>query len=318
MNTSLKDTKALPLPSCIGYVEDATLPRCCFLYIAPPKLTTLVTLSSLISDDFDPTRTPPLEHRLELARVLAAALFRSHLTAWLHKGLRSENVVYLRAPQDEAAPQDEIDSPGGDGSDTGGPDGGSAGGTADKDFEFVTCPTLIGFDYSRPDRADQRSERIQSHGGSAGIDLYVHPDYQQPMTAVKATTIASTQTTENKNGDDARFKRSYDIYALGLLLIEVALWQPICSFYKKSYDAAKLYGVLREVAEADLGHVVGTKYQDVVKACLDWEEAIKGLREGKRGAKEGQDVKGEDDEASEDEKVDPFLSLVMGPLFERP
>jgi len=86
----------LPVPVCIGYVEDVEQPRCCLRYKLGVDIPApLATLAGLIPRQFDAAKTPNLEYRLGLARVLSVALFRLHLIGWLHKGIRSSNVAFL-------------------------------------------------------------------------------------------------------------------------------------------------------------------------------------------------------------------------------
>lgn len=251
----------LPLPDCLGYVEDNTKSQCWFLYPAPADTKSVTTLEDLLPESFDPTRMPNLEDRLELARALAAAVFRLHLTGWLHKGLRSSNVTYLTSPKD--------------------------------DLHGVVRPTLMGFGYSRPDRPNEKSDHLRTPG--ANFDLYIHPEYQLTYAG---TTIPATN--DDKTKVETRFERAYDIYALGIILIEIALWQPVRCFHKKKYDAKKWHDVLRDIAHVHLAHLVGSKYRDVVKRSLDWNPAVSSLPQSAEG------------------NEDPFLTLVVIPLFECP
>jgi hypothetical protein len=66
-----------------------------------PSPVTIRTLADLIPARFKRTAVPSLEHRYRLAQALAIALFRLHLTGWLHKGIRSSNVVFLANPDDK-------------------------------------------------------------------------------------------------------------------------------------------------------------------------------------------------------------------------
>ncbi|KAH7109948.1 prion-inhibition and propagation-domain-containing protein [Dactylonectria macrodidyma] len=260
----------LPVPKCLGYVEDIDYSRCCFLYSVPEDLPSgsppsLTTLEDLIPVHFNPVSTPNLEHRLHLARVVAGAVFRLHVTGWLHKGIRSSNIIFPRV--------------------------------SDGNLAHITRPELMGFDYSRPDRPHEESEQYPQRGRPQ-FDLYVHPEYQQwGSGAMTGSGARSPQRGERSHA--TRYQRKYDIYSLGVLLLEVALWQPVRTFYKKTFTSGQFIDALMDVAETELGHVVGGKYKEVVKACLNWDDASTAA-------------------ADRRDNVDPFLTLVVKPLYEAP
>ncbi|KAJ0163097.1 hypothetical protein CTA2_3525 [Colletotrichum tanaceti] len=85
---------------------------------------------------------PSLSLRLQLIRILVDCVERLHAVNWLHKGLRSQNVLFFHA-------QD-----------------------AEPDY---TQPYLSGFDYSPPENAEFMSE-APPHDGAE--DLYRHPAVQ--------------------------------------------------------------------------------------------------------------------------------------------
>jgi hypothetical protein len=71
---------------------------------------------------------------------------------------------------------------------------------------------LSGFEYSRPDISGTSTSIPPVH---AEWEIYRHPDYQgmKPQPA----------------------RKTYDIYSLGIVLIEIALWQSIGTIMKKDY-----------------------------------------------------------------------------------
>jgi len=74
------------------------------------------------------------------------------------------------------------------------------------DTNSVDCsePYITSFEYARPDAKGERSTVSPS---SPRTDLYVHPDYQ--------------------GGRSRRYWRRFDIYSLGIVLLEIAYWKPI-------------------------------------------------------------------------------------------
>ncbi|PNP51845.1 hypothetical protein THARTR1_07614 [Trichoderma harzianum] len=108
-------------------------------------------------------------------------------------------------------------------------------------------PWVLGFEFSRPEQYF-----------SAGLedkclarDVYRHPDRQQSPTQP--------------------FIKLHDIYALGVVLLEIGLWQPALTLEKSGFARVKpnaITKVLIRHAEKRLGAKMGEKYQAVVLTCL--------------------------------------------------
>lgn len=106
------------VPNCLGYIHDADRLRFGFVFqgagnFPPPRLLDMIASST--------RPKPSLTTRLQIAQALATSIWHLHATNWLHKGLRSENVVFP--------------------------------------FRLPAPPYLAGFDYSRPATADEAPER---------------------------------------------------------------------------------------------------------------------------------------------------------------
>ena len=106
-------------------------------------------------------------------------------------------------------------------------------------------PFIIGFNHSRQDKMNEFT-----HGPPSDPALirYLHPDY-----------------AERKH-----FRRLYDYYSVGLVLLEIGLWRTIESIGAK-YEFHDAEGFRREIVERYLPgllYSMGTIYYSVVKACL--------------------------------------------------
>lgn len=121
----------------------------------------IVTLRENLEDS-----SPSLTQRTKLATAMAESLLYLHGVNWLHKGLRSDNIII----------------PNGD----------------------LTNPLISGFDFSRPDVSGEITVKSTSQ---AHHDYYKHPQLLQHSKA--------------------RSEKLHDIYSLGLILVEIALWKPI-------------------------------------------------------------------------------------------
>lgn len=115
---------------------------------------------------------PSLSARVALAALVADCLSSFHSVNWLHKGLRSQNILLFQSQK-------------------GSPDFGK--------------PYVSGFDLSRPMQHGQMTVKPQF---DPAFDIYRHPNAQSSQT-------------------DGSYMKSYDIYSLGIILIEIAHWKPI-------------------------------------------------------------------------------------------
>ena len=108
---------------------------------------------------------------------------------------------------------------------------------------------IVGFQYSRLGIAGEVSIETQPQSEDISVSIYRHPDLN--------------------NGSG--YRKLYDLYSLGVVLFEIALWEPL---YMRG--GVRAYGAdgearrnwLIKAADAVLGGRVGEKYRDVVKACL--------------------------------------------------
>ncbi|KAK5633616.1 hypothetical protein RRF57_009330 [Xylaria bambusicola] len=161
-------------PPCLGYIkiQDSELgPRLGIVFENPPIHGTrseLITLQSLLGQG----PKPSLSVRLSLCAVLARCLYSFHSVNWMHKGLRSDNVIFF------ASSSASVD---------------------------LSSPYVSGFDLSRPSSIDTMTEKP---GFNPVRDIYRHPDAQSGQT-------------------DGNFRKCYDIYSLGVVIIEVLLWKHI-------------------------------------------------------------------------------------------
>ena len=121
-------------------------------------------------------------------------------------------------------------------------------------------PFLIGYQYSRPDDQFLESCDKKEMGYSEGRPLlrrylgslqpYLHPNLW--------------------GSNSRRYRRSDDIYSLGIILLEVALWEPINIYVQPSefseYDIDNSDVV--KAAKTELPAQVGDIYKQVVLGCL--------------------------------------------------
>ena len=116
----------------------------------------------------------------------------------------------------------------------------------------VKDPYIIGFGYARPDTSSAIS-LVRSLGDR---ESYRHPDLRK-----------EDQDTGGQRA--SRFRRKYDIYNLGLVLLEIGIWDSISVFNEDSPDPQGFTNRLLRVCKRDLGHRMGRIYRDVVIRCIE-------------------------------------------------
>lgn len=136
-------------PKCLGYYQQLATEseiRYGLVFEIPPNVhpdSSPLSLRDLIADKDRPT--PSLTPRVRLMRTLIESVEKLHAVDWLHKGLRSDNIIFfLGEPEDKR--------------------------TVD-----LSSPYLTGFDYSRPAGSVSMSEGPEM---SLDEDLYRHPNVQ--------------------------------------------------------------------------------------------------------------------------------------------
>ncbi|KAK4205083.1 hypothetical protein QBC40DRAFT_65783 [Triangularia verruculosa] len=114
-------------------------------------------------------------------------------------------------------------------------------GTARIDY---TTPFLHGFDFARPG-SDPSVGRAAS---SIEFNVYRHPDRQG--TVQRGHLV------------------KHDVYSLGVVLLEIGLWQSVLKIVPRSTSGEEIRSLLMEQCQGRLAHFVGKSYQGVVVCCL--------------------------------------------------
>ncbi|MCJ1378520.1 hypothetical protein MMC17_001619 [Xylographa soralifera] len=122
-----------------------------------------------------------------------------------------------------------------------------------------TRPYLIGFEYSRLETVESEA----TWDDDAVKNLYRHPERQGPPLVT--------------------FTKRHDIYALGLVLLEIGLWRTLSDIWEDSRDkmqkrTGKVPPLNRrlnveyfnEAAKHNLAHTMGEAYAKAVMTCLEF------------------------------------------------
>ncbi len=111
-------------------------------------------------------------------------------------------------------------------------------------------PYVTGFDSSRP---DYLTEMTVASKNDSKHDSYRHPD-----------SLGMWRET---------YRKSFDMYSLGLVLLEIGLWKSIQDFRKRYTPAQFREKVVLPVLVPGLGSKTGRRYQSVVERCLNTRSA---------------------------------------------
>lgn len=117
----------------------------------------------------------------------------------------------------------------------------------------ITNPFLIGFDASRPDLDTEMS--VASKNPSI-LDLHRHP---QSLSGLSRRPYC----------------KSYDIYSLGLVLLEIGDWKVLQTYYRPHYSAERWRDrIILPQLVPRLGTKVGRLYRVLVERCLTANDDI--------------------------------------------
>ncbi|KIN01981.1 hypothetical protein OIDMADRAFT_53499 [Oidiodendron maius Zn] len=111
----------------------------------------------------------------------------------------------------------------------------------------ISSPYLLGFDTSRPDHMGELSVASKT---CTATELHRHPNSLNGMARKP-------------------YCRSYDIYSLGLVLLEIGLWKALQVYHRPHYSAQKfLDRVVIQNLVPNLGSKTGRIYKELVERCL--------------------------------------------------
>jgi hypothetical protein len=111
-------------------------------------------------------------------------------------------------------------------------------------------PRIVGHTYSR--FSDPEESTIEYSQNNLAHNLYRHPE-----------AIRSSSGTTN-----ARFAQIHDLYSLGIILLEIGLWDQVGAMWKEKYTIKQFREKLLKAYVPRLGHKMGAIYRDVVHDLL--------------------------------------------------
>ncbi|KAL6407769.1 hypothetical protein AUP68_08793 [Ilyonectria robusta] len=292
----MKSVYGLDIAGTIDHIEGEHKGHCSILYRLPGtigvqsrerpaenlKLRAPVTLHSLLGTKQKQGIRSMLGARFELARKLVRAVCLLHSSGWLHKNIRAESVMFFpehvnALQEDRYEVKIEID---------------------------VSKPILMGYIFSRPDdiiirmnppSAPQTERRKHTSNGTRVWDnpMDEGSTWKRRKGTPRANSIfgrnmlekvALTEQTKDTNisgftldyyqhpakhaDPKRRYRHAYDVYSLGILLLEVGLWKKLdCPDYDEEDHYERRRRICRDYLD-DLRWSCGDTYADVVLSCL--------------------------------------------------
>jgi hypothetical protein len=158
---------------------------------------------------------------------------------------------------------------------------------------------IMGFEYSRPSRAGEKTEDIPF---DMALEPYRHPDIQGV-------------------GKHPHYRKTFDVYSLGIVLLEIALWEKIVKIYPDIIDDTdyeeeddlveqpntpqneKLSAFQSDILNgesslsAQIRSKVGNVYYDAIKACISGRKMF-GI-------------------SRQDDETDPMIAVKLQQMFKK-
>lgn len=181
-----------------------------------------------LSDLYDSLRKPSLNERSQIALAIVETILQLHTSGWLHKGIRSGNILFLDM------------------------------GDFKWDAGKAIGPYLAGYDYARPDNGQTEATPARPE-----LEIYRHPHAQGPS--------------------GSNFRKNFDLFALGCVLLEIGLWTNLQTILGKSsgrtdspvdwaqINSAKTRLLYNGGKNEDLGNLsfhAGDTFKEIVMLCL--------------------------------------------------
>ncbi|KAM7189224.1 putative cyclin-dependent kinase 1 [Naviculisporaceae sp. PSN 640] len=295
-----------PMLRSLGFLHDATRHRFGIVYELPVSTTGIqdpVSLHTIITKTQSRAFRPSLTQKFALASALAGHLLDLHRIRWLHKSLCSFNIIFF--PDDDSKTLSTLFETGNITTDDDNNNKGSSDQQQRRLSKLLSQPYFIGFGLARfsSDTAFSRGPRAERQ-----LQEYQHPVYLRAATLLMTNDV-TTAANSTTNSNFERYRQEFDYYSIGLVLIEIAFWQPLAKITEKIKGSPEQ--VRRALlSQGYLGLVasyMGDRYAEVVRRCLCFYHDVVAKQGDRQQTKTNTDRERKDDRAGDesgDDKVD--------------
>jgi hypothetical protein len=270
------DVETTSILACLGFIHRPELNRFDLILSIPKSLSPTIkeleprSLRHMLTDpEYGDYTYHSLSKRLHLAKKLASAVFYIHTSKLVHKNIRPENILMFPGSNDDGQPS-------------------SLPKRRDAFPYELGKPVLVGFENVRQVEAEWVSKRNGSLTWEE--DIYHHPS-RHGAAAAKYYSV------------------QHDVYCLGIVLIEIALWRSFVMFTTKTNDfepnktvfrkgkelveglekgdiavSNNLKDEMEKLAKSEVPIAMGDKFSRVILTCLN------GVNETEDGDNENNNV----------------------------
>lgn len=181
----------------------------------------------------------PLGSRFKLACSLLKSVVFLHTSGWLHKNIRPESIMFFPKNQQPVT-------------------------RGNVDWLNVV---LMGYKYTRLHSQTEFDGDV-TIGNYSGYERFDVPRVQEQIT------LDIYQHPTKRTAPHLRYQSAYDMYSLGLFLLEIGLWKPLATIVSPNKAPNLMQGfILDELYPLLLGQC-GETYADVVRDCISMERQI--------------------------------------------
>ncbi|OAL51491.1 kinase-like protein [Pyrenochaeta sp. DS3sAY3a] len=211
--------RKMRLLNSLGMYHEPSLRKFGFVYEFPAvsKDTEPVSLRTIIEETKMTEKNPTLDNKFAIANAIVNCTHALHLTGWMHKAIRSSNIILFQEPGQDLAKVN------------------------------LALPYLTGFHHSRQSKPGAYSSGATTIGEKA----FFHPTYL--------------------NGEIS-YCHAFDYYALGIVLLEIAIWRTMNKMIDGVTSIHKVKPLLLQHAKTYVPQRMGTAYSEVVVACLEFHD----------------------------------------------
>ncbi|KAL1799603.1 hypothetical protein ACET3X_003640 [Alternaria dauci] len=107
------------------------------------------------------------------------------------------------------------------------------------------------------------------------FDLFSEFNIEDPRTTPPLNIYRHPEDPKVTGDKDQEYNANFDLYGLGLVLLEIGLWVPLLDLWKDKYSLSDFKQRIEDVYIRRLASKCGTAYMQVVRDCF-WAADVKG------------------------------------------